>query len=114
MDSMPLISVLLHQVNEPVHPSGAEDGVPVVEPVPVHGEDHHLVVELFGLVGAAVPDALGYGPRYALDWRLVHEVEVGHVVVIDTHGEPVLLRVGGHASGYRQGDEYAVPFEPQV
>src|SRR5215213_509137 len=114
MDSMPRISVLLHQVNEPVRPVGAEDGIPVVDPLPVQGDDYHIVVELLGLVGATVPDAFCYGSRSALDRCLVHDVQVRHIVVVYAHGETILLRVGRHAFGYRPGKEYAVPFEPQV
>jgi hypothetical protein len=76
MDSIPLILFLLHQVDEPVLVAGAEDRVPASETLPTHRDDHHVVVELLGVVGAAVPDALRHGAWHAIDRGLVLEVQV--------------------------------------
>src|SRR5215210_7068997 len=114
MDSMPLIpTLLLHQVHEPVL-ARPEDGIPVAEPLPAQGDYHHPVVELLCLVSTAVPDALGDGTRNSLYRRLVLDPQMREIVVLDAHGEAVLLRVGRHTFGYGPRDEDAVLFQPQV
>ena len=89
----------VHPVDHPVLALGLKQRVAALGALAVEGDDHLVVAELLGLVGAAVPDLHRARPVAALR-DLAVEVEVLERVVLGAHRQAVLLRV---ASGCPSG-----------
>ena len=104
----------VHAVDHPVLlRAGPEEGVLALEALPLEGEDHLVVAELLGVVGAGVPDL--DRPRAVLALRdLALELEVLERVVLRPHRQAVLLRVVRDPVGDRPGRERAVALEAEV
>ena len=84
-----------------------------VQPPAMERDLDLLIIPVFRLICAAVPDGDRAGPVLAL-WDLAFKCSVCKRVVLDGYGK-VLLPCGlRDALGYRQLFQHAVPFQPQV
>ena len=90
-----------------------EQRVLAVDLLAVQRDDHLVVAQLLGFVGAGVPDASSSPRRTALR-DVAAEREVLHRVVLGAHREVVRLVQQRDALGHRPRPEHAVVLEAEV
>src|SRR4029077_2906263 len=103
----------IHAVDHPILAVRPKQDVAALHALSVEN-DHHLAFgPFFGVVGPAVPDRDVAGAVVA-GRNVARVVDVSEGMVLDVHGQVVLLRVGWHAFRNRPGDKHSITLQPEV